>query len=83
MDRADLVHTEEIAQIRRDGGKPATVEGEQDQGTHHEQRQAGVAGGCDHEVEDQANPQVDHVDVLPADDIGGRRPDKAPAHVGQ
>ena len=42
-----------------------------------------MTGGCNHEIEDQANPQVDHVDVLPADDVGGRRPDEAPAHVGQ
>ena len=30
VDRADLVHAEEVAQVCRDGGKPAAVEGEQD-----------------------------------------------------
>src|SRR5690606_7975055 len=83
VDRAHLVGAEQVAQIGGDGGETPAVEGQDHAGRGGEQQHRAAARGRHHHVQHRARAQVDQVDRLAADVVGGAGPDEPAAHVEQ
>ena len=84
VNRAHLVSAEQIAQIRRNGGKSATVHGNNHAEADNEQGfAAAFAQAGNQAVQNRAQHEKDGIDVFAPQFVGNGRPEKAPAHVEQ
>jgi len=84
VDCGDVVATEEIFEIGRDGGEASAVHGEQDDGDADKERnrvEFVLAGERQDEIENGSQSEEDEVGAFASDEVGDGGPEETAGHV--